>query len=424
MKTLFAALILCLLPFATGAQDLAPETLLLARIRVHIQAELSGLPNYTCLQTVTRFHKADARAKFLPLDRVMLELVYSGHREWFGAPGGGALSEQNPAHFTGSGMIGNGLFAITLYNVFVSDSARLTWQGEETLEGRRVVRYDFVLPRVVNGLEVSVPGGIGIVGEEGSAWIDPATLDPVRLESRVIEIPAFLPLAALELQVYYARTRIGEHDSLLAQQSDLTMVLPTGVADFDHFDFTHCRMFHTTSAIHFDAAAPAAAPDPDPKLKPEAEPKIPSLLAVTVALTTPVTELNAVGQRIQGRVVGAVKHKGRIVLEDGAAVRGRIRRLERYRDGSRYIVGLELTEVDVGETAVRFYADLLSLQKRKGIEPMVREMVFRWGKAEPVEVTIPELPGVASFFVEGKTFTLPEGFQTTWRTRGILNGVN
>jgi uncharacterized cupin superfamily protein len=40
------------------------------------------------------------------------------------------------------------------------------------------------------------------------------------------------------------------------------------------------------------------------------------------------------------------------------------------------------------------------------------------------EITLPELPGVASFFVEGDTFVLPPGLRTIWRTRGLLRGVD
>ncbi len=38
-------------------QDLPPEVVLLARIKAHMRAELSGLPNYTCLETISRFHR-------------------------------------------------------------------------------------------------------------------------------------------------------------------------------------------------------------------------------------------------------------------------------------------------------------------------------------------------------------------------------
>jgi hypothetical protein len=63
-----------------SAQELPPEVLLLARIKSHMREELSNLPNYTCLETITRFHKEPGsrskfRGQFLPMDMVRLSSV-------------------------------------------------------------------------------------------------------------------------------------------------------------------------------------------------------------------------------------------------------------------------------------------------------------------------------------------------------------
>src|ERR1700684_4372399 len=147
-----------LLAIACGAaaQDLAPEVLLLARIRSHMRDELSRVTNYTCLETTARFHaehagRSKAQSKLQPLDMVRLEVAYTNHREWFGSPGDRNFSEDNPVAFIGSGMIGNGFFAITLNNIFVSNLATFTYRGEETLGGRSASRYDFHLSRRLGG---------------------------------------------------------------------------------------------------------------------------------------------------------------------------------------------------------------------------------------------------------------------------------
>src|SRR5262249_11454775 len=155
-----------------------------------------------------RFHKQAARgSKFQPLDTVRLEIVYSDGREWYGSPGDRNLSEPNPVSFTGAGLIASGIFAITLHNLFVSTVAVFTSRGEDSIDGHAAIKYDFRLPRLVNKLEVSIPGGIGTVGEEGSFWVDSRSLDLLRLDVRAAEIPDFLPLADMEFEVKYARTR-------------------------------------------------------------------------------------------------------------------------------------------------------------------------------------------------------------------------
>src|ERR1700677_1324758 len=73
---------------SAAAQDLAPETVLLARIKSHMREEFSHVTNYTCLETTARFHaapgpQAKAQLKLAPLDTVRLEIVYANHHEWY-----------------------------------------------------------------------------------------------------------------------------------------------------------------------------------------------------------------------------------------------------------------------------------------------------------------------------------------------------
>jgi hypothetical protein len=388
----------------------------------HMRQRIAQLPNSTCLETVTRFHKQPERSRLRMLDQVRLEVVYNNGHEWFGWPGESDVREENPAKFIGGGMIANGIFGITLHSLFVSDMGVFKYQGEEQQNGRTMLNYHFLLPR---SMEVSIPGGSGTVGEEGSMWVDKETLDLMRLEIQVNQIPEDLPLNSLAYNITYARTRIGQSDALLPQQSDMDMLLSSGVEDYDRFDFTHCRAFEAESAIRFeddDALAPksgAVAPAKQP-----AEANIPALLTVTVALTTPVTDLDFVGKSVEGRIAGDVLSKGKTALRDGARVRGRIRRLERFPDGAHFAIGLEFTDVETPNGVMRFYADVLGMDKVKGIEPALSQrlpLLRPEGVAE--EISLPELLGVASFFVDGKTsFVVPAGLKTVWRTRGIVHG--
>ncbi len=386
--------------------------------------EIAQLPNCTCLETITRFHKEPARAAGLwPLDTVRLEIVYSNGREWYGSPGERNLAEGNPAAFIGAGLIANGMFGITLHNVFVSDVATLTPRGADSIYGRRALTYDFRLPRAQLKLQISIPEGNGTVGEEGTFWIDPVTLDLMRMTSRITEIPTYLPLTSAEYTADYARTRFGGFSALLAQQAEMDMQLDSGVEDKDRFDFTHCRSFEIRSELNFDVPEPGAAPLTPSAALIRADATLPALLKVTIRLTTPISDRNAVGEVIEARVAGAVRSKGAIVIDDGAIVRGRIRRLDRNLTKNLFNVGLEFTEVETRSGPARFFADLLDMEKRKGVETTLREFAPQ-GHAgfQQSEISLPELPGVAAFFILGKSVTLAAGFQTVWRTRGLLRG--
>jgi hypothetical protein len=419
------------------AQDVAPEVLLLARIKFHMRKELAHLPNYTCLETIARFHKEPGHpfrfeGQLKPLDTVRLEIVYSNGREWYGAPGDRNLSADNPAEFIGSGMIGNGTFAMDLNNIF--EAATFTYRGEEAVGSRMAVRYDFRLSAMMKAFAISIQGGYGTVGQKGSLWADPQSLDLLRLESSADEIPPYLPVEVQSTKMNYARTRIGDYDVLLAQQADLHMLESSGEENYDRLEFTHCRAFSAQSAIHFDPEPqePAKTPPPAPPtvVVPEgASDAVPAFLPITIELTTPITDKDTVGRLIEGRVSGDVLRKGKVIIPKGSLVRGRIRRLERYQGrpigGGDFIVGLEFTEVEAVGGPLRFYADLLRMERRPGVRPTLSERVLvrdAWGAYEAAEetITLPELPGVASFFVSGTSFTLPSGFRMFWRTRGLI----
>lgn len=421
--------LLLLLTSAAGAQSLPPEVILLARIKSHLREELSRMPNYTCLETISRFRGAP-HAQLKPLDRVRLEIVYSNNQEYFGSPGDREIGVEDPRAFVGSGMIGNGLFAMTLNNIL--EGGQFTYRGDELLAGRSAVRYDFHIPRMYKGLVISAPGGFGTVGEDGSIRVDRSSLDLARITAVATEVPPSLPISGMVTDVSYARTQIGEHTVLLAQQADIDLSTSGGLEDFDRFEFTHCRAYSAESQIRFDTETGGAAehiPQSSamPLFRGLASESIPALLAVTVQLTTPITQSDSVGTSIQGKVSGDVTRKGKIVIPDGSVVRGRIRRLEQHETGKAFIVGLEFTEIEVRGRSIPFYADLLRIEKNALIKPTLSERVFvhRAGRIQVAEETINlhELPGVASFFVTGQSFRLPVGFRMVWRTRGPIRGI-
>jgi hypothetical protein len=411
------------------AQSVAPEVLLQARIKAHTTHELEGVPNYTCLETVSRF-RADTRSRnrydrvMAPLDTVRMEIVYSGGKEWYGSPGERNLETQNPAAFVGGGMIGNGAFAGILHNVM--SAATLTWHGEEVKDGRRAARFDFALPRRLNALLVTLPEGQGQVGQEGSIWADLVSLDMIAVEARVTEIPPFLPLSDSETYVKYARMRIGGLDVLMAQQAESHMRTPNGVESFNRMEFTHCRAYSAQSEIRFEAPSGDEATTPAPaRTAPEPAHGIPAFLQVRLELTTPVSTNDTVGTLIEARVMDDVMNKRSIAIPKGSTVHGRIRRMEPYRGRDATIVALEFSELELRGLPVPFYANLLSLEKNPRIRAELSErVVVPGGQTQQQKVTLPELPGVASFFVDGSSFSLPKGFQTVWRTRGVINGVD
>jgi hypothetical protein len=320
--------------------------LLLSRIKRHLREELAHVPNYTSLETISRFRDdpkspLQSRKGLARMDTVRLEVVFTAGHEWYGSPGARDLSVDNPVAFIGGGMIGTGAFAMGLENII--EGGIFTYRGEDTMNGRPAVRYDFRLPRLLQALQISVPGGAGMVGEEGSIWVDPRSLDLIRAESRAAEIPPYVPVQDAGTNVNYARMRIGDSNTLLAQQADSSMLDGSNVASYNRIEFTHCRSYTATSTISFDSKPePAAAAVSTAPVAPPVGPAIPPFLEIAVLLATPVSDKDSVGTLIEGKTSGDVVQKGKVVVPDGSLVHGRIRRVEHYPDRGVFGVGLEL----------------------------------------------------------------------------------
>ena len=305
------------------------------------------------------------------------------------------------------------MFGLFLSTLFVNDRAMFQYRGDESVAGRRAVRWDYRVPVMLSGFTIQLAFSKGQVAMKGSFWADPETLDLVSLEVQADEIPPNLQLVSAVQTIDYARTRIGERDITLPQTAAMHMVESNGVESRNLLEFTHCRSFTTESRLSFEAPAPPRLPASRPGECPSAAP-VPAGLTVAIELWSPVTGGQPVGSLIEARVCSDVKERGKIVLPAGAVVRGRIRRLE--REEGYYVVGLEFTEVETGGGPARFYANLVDIDKSaKFVLHNLTRGPRRQMQSENIYLTR-YLPGVAAFFVEGAQLNLPKGFKSVWKT--------
>jgi hypothetical protein len=264
---------------------------------------------------------------------------------------------------------------------------------------------------------------------KGSFWANPHTLDLLRLEIHADDISYGLPVMEVDTTVTYGRVRVGAADVMLPQTSILHMVGITFEEERNFMEFTHCRAFETESTLTFGPPAEDLRGQPAdlPKLNPQIKPgqMLPKGLEVTLALTAPITQQDAVGAGIGAKVVGNVRYKGRVLVPDGAQVNGRIRRLERDSGSSYFVVGLEFTGIETGGDLLGFYADLQSIDRIPGIEWMLigshTKTTYlagggRLDRTVTETTSLSKLPGVGTFFVAGPAFHLPKGFKMVWKT--------
>jgi hypothetical protein len=436
-------LLICALlaPFATqklrtAPQDLPPGVLLVSKVKAHVKEQMAHMPQYTCLETFERSRKRPGpKGELKSQDTVRLEVLFTGHKEFFDSPGGRDFKEQDPRVFVGSGLIGNGMFAGDLQTLFVSDQGLFTYRGEQTLAGRPAAKWDFRVPLLSSLYSITTPSGSAVVSMKGTFWADPATFDLIRLEVRADEIPPLLEITDAITTMEYARTRIGQADVLLPQTGELRLLGTSGEESLDRIEFTHCRSFQTETSISFaepDALlgpAKAATAEPNRAAPPVARAlPFPAGLTVTVALDAPVTDRAAVGELIEGHVAGNAIFHGKTVIPNGAAVHGRIRRMEHYGDmGGYFTLGFEFTEIEAGGASTRFFANLDSAGPLPGFEWMIstettqtlQTMRGQVSQSTTENVRPPALPGVGMFFMRGAHFEIPKGWKMVWKTQAL-----
>ena len=416
------------LAWAGAAQSLLPPgVLLLSRVKAHMRQELARLPNCSCLETVRRQHQP-AGGTIRPLDTVRLEVLYSEHKELYASPGDRGFGYNQPMDFVGSGSIGNGHFALFLSEAVSEHGLACEYKGEETLQGRRLARYDYRVPANLSGHTVSLPEGKGTVGEKGSFWADPATYDIVHISIEAEEIPPELPVAAYVTSIDYAHTILGGTDFLLPQSADSRLTRFSGEESRNHIEFTHCHLFGAQSSVSFadTHGFPLFGASSVLELGRELLPALP----VVVKLSTPITEQTTVGALIEGVVALDVPHKKKLLIPAGSPVRGRVRRLEWNLDkGGYFIVGLEFTELEAAGTRYRFFADLEGTDGLPGLRQTIattrkKSYALPNNGGFTIEsdelIFIPSLPGVGTFFVQARSLDLPPGFRMAWRTRALV----
>lgn len=340
--------------FWQAHQPPSPEAILLHQVQTKVAENLSHLPDYTCSQTIERFKRTKPGSKIETLDTIRLEVAYVGGREMFGWPGSNKIDEPEIGKLVGKGTSGNGDFAIFPGNLLLRAGAKFYYGGRTELEGKPAIRFNYRVPQSVQSYQLQTIWGHAFVAYEGSFWVDPITLDLLRLTSAADEIPAKLRLKSTITVLDYGRIPVGRSTFLLPKGSELTMVESDGVEYRNRNSFTSCHQFTGQSIIRFDEPAPEPATN-----VPATETILPDEFTVEIELDTPIDSVSAVvGDSIRATVRQHVTWNREIVIPKGAHLAGNLVLLERR--GNSYFVDLRFTSVEIGGRIV----DLSSRQNR------------------------------------------------------------
>jgi len=403
-------------PLCAAADTVPAGDALLGQVRSKMNANLSRLPNYTCLQTIERKVRRAPSRRYQLVDMVRLEVALVNGKELFSWPGAGNFEDKEISQIVSGGAIGNGTFALHAKSIFQSRNAHITFAGEVTKDNKAALRWDYEVPQMLSGYTLRMGSREAIVGYHGSFWADPATLDLLRLEVEADNIPPELHMARAMDSVDYMRADIGGQNFLLPQSAELRMVDEGNSESVNTTRFTGCRQYTGESVLVFsdpapDAGVPAAAPKTI---------EVPSGLLLEVGLETPISSGDsATGDPVTAVLRKAVKKSGTVVAPKGALLHGRITTLRR-ENGPRsayYVLGLEFFEIEFpgGKGALRAELDQIvaagSSISAPGSTRFGTNVRMNAGLGQPRL----DLPG-SVFFVGGDNFKLARGLLMFWRT--------
>lgn len=233
------------------AQAAVPSPVLqLAQIERRVAAELDRLPDYTCAETVERKITMPTGRKTKPFDTLKLDVAFIGGKELYGKRGA-TIDAKSPGDIYRWGASSNGEFAGHLRTIFVQRGATIKYARKERMDGRNVVRWDYVVPYLSSGWDLQFEKTRARVGSQGTFWTDPKTLDLLRIEFDAIEIPSDFPVAAVREDIRYGQVRLGERTALLPRNSTLVVNDRDGSVNSNVTRFSQCREYHSQSEISF-----------------------------------------------------------------------------------------------------------------------------------------------------------------------------
>src|ERR1043166_6968167 len=144
------------------AADRAPDAVL-ARLRQRVADDLRRMPNYTCVETISRHYfkpevappanscdalganNAPGGSSLLPwsFDRLRLDVAVSPSGELFSWAGAGEFEDRELTDIVGGGPIGTGAFGAFLTSIFGAPGADFHYVGENY----RGMEFHYRIPR-------------------------------------------------------------------------------------------------------------------------------------------------------------------------------------------------------------------------------------------------------------------------------------
>jgi hypothetical protein len=336
---------------APAPQDNPVEVLI--RLRDHVLQHGRQVPNYTCVETVQRdrYEPAAGRMpkscdtllaarklgetslRLNATDWLRLDVGLARDREiysWAGAP---RFEEKQLDEIVPEGATGTGPFAAMLLSVFENRDTHFLYDGDRTIDGKRVLAYSFRIAEEDSHYQVKTRRKEWIItAYSGELLVDPKTAELVRLNVRTDPLPDSTGSCEIDSTLEYGLVPLGSVEYLLPRLTRQRFIGRLGEEAENRVQFSACREYQGESTISFGETA-AGAPSAAPKIS---APALPPSQIISVEVAAPVQlRAAAAGDRIAGWLATEIHDaQGKVAAPEGAKLEGRLMRVELRPEGA------------------------------------------------------------------------------------------
>jgi hypothetical protein len=240
---------------------------------------------------------------------------------------------------------GTGSFALYTRPLFLTNNASFYPAADETKDGRRLLKFEFAMPKETSRYSLTVNGKAIPLGYTGSVLADPDKNDPVRIESHADSIPAATGLKDVAQTIEYGRVQIGLSTVLLPVSSELVVQEASGRESRISTRYDSCRLYTTKAGTRFIEGVI----ETEPVSATEGLKALPPKTSLDLILEDPIDERTTTpGTPLNFRLARDLKSGGTVLARKGAVATGKVTRTSRhsYRamDSTKgyYIIGVQL----------------------------------------------------------------------------------
>jgi hypothetical protein len=356
------------------------------RIRQKVVDSLSNTPDFVCSESIERTERAPGKAPVnLPAVQVAAGVINA--KEMYAWPAREEDQLRLRAILSLFAKGGSGSFALYSRALFLTTNASYYGMVSESKEGASRARTDFSMPQTASTYSLNVGGSPVTLGYTGSIWLEPTTLEILRLALLADDPPAGSDIKSVSQSFEFSPVKFGPNTVRLPAEMEFNLQERSGREQRLVTRFSDCRQYGSKRSDLFvesafgppaevDTSKPAAAPA-KPNVVPAAVPAprvegplLPAKLELQTVLAEAIDERNTVqGTKLSFVVTRDVKEKGKLIVPKGASIEGRVTRILRQAypieisEGLKayYLVGIRLDTVTAGSNHFQVLANLENL---------------------------------------------------------------